>query len=293
MATVDAETRSSADAPTASRGRRRTTVECQPSRSLLTRATGFLRGYQFTLNPYSGCAFGCSYCYARFFAGSAARRDTWGEWVSAKQNAAALLARACASGRLRTGDSVYMSSVTDPYQPAEADLRITRGVLEVLLAYGVQPRLTIQTRSPLVTRDIDLFQRLESVRVNVTISTDSDIVRRRYEPRCPSIEARFAAVEQLAAAGVRFGVSVSPMLPIVDVEAFAKRLLQLNASTYSAQYLKPPGRWFASGSASAALDQAVTDGWGLSEYRAARATIEQILGGGHPLWEGARGYGPV
>lgn len=146
-------------------------VESRQARSVLTPATGFLRGYQFTLNPYSGCAFGCSYCYARFFAGSAARRDTWGGWVSAKENAPTLLARECASGRLRSGDSVYMSSVTDPYQPAEARLRITRELLEVLLAYDMQPRLTVQTRSPLVTRDIDLIQRFEYVRVNMTIST--------------------------------------------------------------------------------------------------------------------------
>ena len=95
---MDAATRPLTDAPPVAGSRHRAIVECQPSRSLLTRATGFLRGYQFTLNPYSGCAFGCSYCYARFFASSEARRDTWGEWVSAKQNAPALLARARASG---------------------------------------------------------------------------------------------------------------------------------------------------------------------------------------------------
>lgn len=83
------------------------------------------------------------------------------------------------------------------------------------------------------------------------------------------------------------------MLPIVDVEAFARRLLELNASTYSAQYLKAPGRRFASGSTEEALNLASADGWGPAEYRAARATIERVLGGRHPLWEGARGYGPV
>lgn len=221
------------------------------------------------------------------------RRDAWGTWVIAKENAPDLLADACASGAIQSGHSIYMSSVTDPYQPVEARLGITPRLLETFLAYDVQPRLTIQTRSPLVTRDIDLLRRFNRLRVNMTISTDSDHVRRKYEPRCPPIEARFAAIEQISAAGIPIGISVSPMLPLVDPEAFAERLLGLNASTYSAQYLKPPGRRFASGSTEEALRLALADGWDHDAYQAARLTIERTLGRGHALWEGARGYGPV
>ncbi len=135
----------------------RTSVEYIESRSILTPTSGFMGQYKFTLNPYSGCGFGCEYCYAKFFASSASRRETWGEWVSVKVNAVELMADACRSGALISGDPVYMSSVTDPYQPIERRLGLTRAVLKTMLRSGVQPRLTIQTRSPLVTRDIDLF----------------------------------------------------------------------------------------------------------------------------------------
>lgn len=271
----------------------RVSVSDVHARTILTPASGFVRGYKFTLNPYGGCAFGCTYCYARFFVADAARRDTWGSWISAKRNAGELLARACTSGMLQTGDAIYMSSVTDPYQPVERRLRLTRELLETLLEYGVQPRLTIQTRSPLATRDVDLFQQFHGIRVIFTIGTDSDEVRRRYEPRCPSIDQRFSAAAEVAAAGVPIGVSISPMLPIRDIDAFAQRLRALDADGYVTQYLKPPGRRFAAGSTVDAICKAQEDGWGIRDYRQARETIARALGDGHSLWEGSRGYGPA
>lgn len=84
--------------------------------------------YKFTLNPYGGCAFGCEYCYARFFAPSSKQRETWGQWVSVKTNARKLIAKACRSGMLNSGDVVYMSSVTGPYQPVERRLGLTRAL---------------------------------------------------------------------------------------------------------------------------------------------------------------------
>ena len=270
----------------------RAAVAYAATRSILTPASGFLVRYRYTLNPYGGCAFGCTYCYARSFAPTVAKQEAWGKWVTVKENAAALVADACRSGKLETGDAVYMSSVTDPYQPIERQLELTRSVLQVLLDHGVQPRLTVQTRSPLVTRDIDLFRRFERVRVNITIGTDSDEVRRRYEPHCPSIGRRFEAAAALAAAGIRLGVSVSPMLPLVDVEAFGARLASLKAA-YATQYLKPPrGRYrFVAGSDPEALRLAREDGWGHAEYERARERLTEILQP-RALWEGANGYGP-
>src|SRR3990172_8558175 len=173
----------------------RRSVQHIDSKTILPPTSGFMSQYKFTLNPYGGCAFGCEYCYARSFAPSSEQRETWGRWVLVKTNARELIAKACRSGVLNSGDAVYMSSVTDPYQPVERHLGLTRTVLKAILDSGVQPRLTIQTRSPLVTRDIDLFQRFERLRVNVTITTDSEDVRRRYEPRCPPISARIDASE--------------------------------------------------------------------------------------------------
>lgn len=271
----------------------RTSVQHIDSKSILTPTSGFMSQYKFTLNPYGGCAFGCEYCYARFFAPSSKQRETWGQWVLVKTNARELIARACRSGVLNSGDVVYMSSVTDPYQPVERRLGLTRAVLEAILDAGVQPRLTIQTRSPLVTRDIDLFERFEKLRVNVTITTDSEDVRLRYEPRCPPIRARIKAAAALSAAGVRIGVSISPMLPLKDAEVFGARLADLRAEEYVTQYLKPVRSHFAAGTSTEALRKVREDGWGMQEYREARQRLARILGKERPLLEGVAGFAPA
>ena len=249
--------------------------------------------YTFTLNPYGGCAFGCEYCYARFFAPSQERRETWGRWVLVKSNARQLIIRACRCGELKSGDAVYMSSVTDPYQPAERRLGLTRAVIEAILDSGVQPRLTIQTRSPLVTRDVDLFQRFERIRVHFTITTDSEDVRRRYEPRCPPIKARMEAAAALAGAGVRIGVSIRPMLPMKDPGSFGAQLAGLGAEEYVTQYLKPTKSQFAAGSSAEAWRMMREDGWSPREYRQAREEIARRLGEERPLLEGREGYAPA
>ncbi len=263
------------------------------SKSILTPASGFMRRYKYTLNPYGGCGFGCEYCYARFFAASERKRQAWGQWISVKRNGPDLIIRACRSGAVKTGDAIYMSSVTDPYQPIEQRLGLTRAILEALLECGVQPRLTIQTRSPIVTRDIDVFRQFDKVRVNFTINTDSEDVRLRYEPHSPSIAMRLKAAAQVAAAGVRVGVSVTPMLPIRDVEAFGFRLASLNADSYSTQFLKSVGSSFAAGSTSETLRKAREDAWGIEEYKRARESLARVLGEGCKLYEGADGYAPI
>ena len=208
------------------------TIDYRPSRSLLSAAGGFIKSYKFTLNPYSGCAFGCEYCYARFFAPTLEDQESWGEWVRVKENAIELLRKARTARspgrRLEPGDAVYMSTVTDPYQPIEQKLGLTRAILEELIE--VQPRLTIQTRSPIATRDIDLFKRFERIRVNFTITTDSEEVRLRYEPHTPAIEVRLKVAEAVAQAGVPIGISISPMLPIRDIKQFARRVADLDAA---------------------------------------------------------------
>jgi hypothetical protein len=126
----------------------RVTVDLVDAKSILTPASGFMAEWDYTLNPYSGCGYGCSYCYAAFFSRDQTRRDTWGAWVEAKKNAVHLIRRFCRRKSLK-GRSIYMSTVTDPYQPVERHLGLTRSILEELLPH--QPRLTIQTRGTLVT----------------------------------------------------------------------------------------------------------------------------------------------
>ena len=92
-----------------------TAVTYAPSREILTRATGFMDAYDYTLNPYSGCSFGCTYCYAAFFSRDIEKQKSWGNWVTVKENAAALLKKR--KPGFLDGKRIYMSSVTDPYQP--------------------------------------------------------------------------------------------------------------------------------------------------------------------------------
>lgn len=182
------------------------------ARSILTKTGGFLDSFDYSLNPYRGCAFGCGYCYAASWVYDAGERERWGRWVQAKANAPALLLKAAHQGKL-TGARIFMSSVTDPYQPVEKRLGIARACLEVLAAFPPL-LLFLQTRSPLVVRDLNLLQRLgERVLVGMSITTDREAVRRALEPGCAPIAARVAAIRTVRAAGVPTIASVAPLLP--------------------------------------------------------------------------------
>ena len=212
-----------------------TSVEYEPVKEILTRATGFMEDYDFTLNPYSGCAFGCTYCYAAFFARSSARRDSWGDWVRVKENAVSRLGSRRSS---LDGKRIYMSSVTDPYQPIERKLRLTRGLLKVL-ARMHRPKLVIQTRSPDVLRDVDLLRELVDnggrVQVNMTVTTDDEDIRRVFEPACPSNERRLRAARDLAERGVAVCVTLTPLLLLRNAERFSSALLESGIQRYIVQ----------------------------------------------------------
>lgn len=196
-------------------------VYAQNAQSVLSKATGFISAYDFTLNPYRGCHYGCSYCYAAAFSPNPEMRKNWGNWVIIKQNAAEILKRELQSWYNKNPDrppSIYMSSVTDPYQPIEAKEQITRHLLEVMLAY--QPTLVIQTRSPMITRDIDILHQFQRLRINMSIPTGSEKVRKDFEPKSPSIIARIQAIAKLKYSipyrencEVRFSITVTPLLP--------------------------------------------------------------------------------
>ncbi len=123
--------------------------------------------------------------------------------------------------------------MTDPYQPVEKELELTRGILKELVEH--QPRLVIQTRSPLVTRDIDLIRQFEVVQVNMTVTTDSEEVRRAFEPSCPGNHQRLDAIAEICAAGIQSCVTMTPLLPVVDAEGFASRLLATGITRFIVQ----------------------------------------------------------
>src|SRR4051812_48853017 len=141
------------------------------ARSIFSPATGFILrgGFDWTCNPYLGCSFGCTYCYAMFLPQNRRPKDQWGRWFQAKQNAVEVARKQAPKV---AGKALYLSSVTDPYMSPERGLQLTRGILEALLPH--QPRLLVQTRGPLVTRDLGVLQRFKAVRVNMSIPTDSE-----------------------------------------------------------------------------------------------------------------------
>ena len=196
-------------------------IHYKSASSILTKASGFMGDYDFTMNPYSGCSFGCTYCYAAFFGSNNALKEQWGQWVHVKENALAMLIKK--RKRPLKNKSIYLGSVTDPYQPVEKELELTRDLLTELADYH-DPRLVIQTRSPLVTRDIDLFKKFSTLQVNMTVTTDTESVRKAFEPQCPSNNIRLKAISELAKAGIQSCITLTPLLPVEDAEAFARTL---------------------------------------------------------------------
>jgi DNA repair photolyase len=202
-------------------------IEEIQAKSILNPTGGFLSTYTHSLNPYQGCAFGknsCPYCYVRAMPVQKFSGKPWGEWVKAKINAAEVLKQDLEAAK-RKGTfgalRIFMSTATDPYQGAESRLKLTRSLLEVFAGSGDFGLLVVQTRSPMIERDLSLLQQLGSrVAVSFTIETNRDEVRRQITPASPSIERRLSTLEKLTGAGLKTQAAISPVLPC-DPEPFA------------------------------------------------------------------------
>jgi DNA repair photolyase len=185
------------------------------SRSVIARNDSPDIPYTFSLNPYRGCEHGCVYCYARpyhEYLGFSAGLD-FETKILVKEDAPDLLRRELAARSWRA-EPIAFSGVTDPYQPAERTLRLTRRCLEVL-ADCRQP-VSVITKSGLVARDADLLAELareSAAYVTLTITTLDEALRRSLEPRAASAGVRLDAVSALAGRGVPVGVMVSPVIP--------------------------------------------------------------------------------
>jgi DNA repair photolyase len=164
--------------------------------------------YPYVINPYTGCQHNCAYCYARFMKRFTGHREPWGQFVDVKINAAELLSTEL--GRKKR-DRVWISGVCDPYQPVEEKYQLTRQCL-TLLAEANWP-VTIQTRSPLVLRDLDILKIGAEFEVGFSITTADDQVRRLFEPLAPSIQDRIKALDELHQVGIKTFVMIAPMLP--------------------------------------------------------------------------------
>lgn len=182
-------------------------------KTLLNKGTGYLSGYSHSLNPYTGCTYGCSYCYVRQMPVSLFRKEEWGTWVDVKQEAAAIFSRDLRRAKSKGPVTIFMSSSTDPYQPIEHKEQVTRSLLQIMVE-DPPDFLFVQTRSPLVERDMDLLIRLgKKVRVSITVETDREDIRKKFTPNAPPIAARLKTLQLLREAGIPIQATIAPVLP--------------------------------------------------------------------------------
>ena len=201
----------------------------------------------YSINPYRGCEFGCRYCYARYThdflsATGAPDPEAFERKIYLKENAAWLLEQELR--KIDPAQEIALGTATDPYQPIERKARITRSLLEVF-ARRSGYRLGIITKSDLITRDIDLLQRIaerNTLVLHLTITTPNAKLARLLEPRAPRPDLRLAAVRKLRDANLHTGVLCSPLLPgITDdersMDRMAAKVAEANASFLAAEPL--------------------------------------------------------
>lgn len=199
------------------------------TRSLLNHCNSRSMPFEWTVNPYRGCAMGCRYCYAAYtheYLGSSVAEDFHAS-IYVKRDQPGETARRLA-GAIRRGERIALGTATDPYQPGEAEEGVSRRFLELVAQHrGV--RLGIITKGAVILRDIDLLRRIHergrlSIHVSL-ISLDAALLR-RLEPWPPPPEVRLEVLRRLAAVGLDVGLSVSPVLPaLTDREADLDALL--------------------------------------------------------------------
>ncbi len=202
-------------AATEERPKRATEYFRDGTKSIITRNNSPDVGFEMSLNPYRGCEHGCIYCYARpthEYLGFSAGLD-FESRIMVKTDAPQLLEAELSSPRWEP-QTLVMSGVTDPYQPVERRLEITRGCLRVLAKF--RNPVAIITKNRLVTRDIDLLGELaarDAAAVNVSLTSLDPNLQRILEPRTSSPQARLETIAQLRSAGIPVGVMTAPLIP--------------------------------------------------------------------------------
>lgn len=187
-----------------------------PVRSLLNRCISRREmPFAWTINPYRGCEFACKYCYARYTHEFMEMRDgiEFEQKIYAKQHAAELLRQELR--RVKPGEEIAIGTATDPYQPIERKLEITRAILQEFARHAGFD-LGIVTKSALIVRDIDALKEISQrnqISVNFTVTTTDVELARLLEPRAPRPDLRLEALHRLREAGIKAGVICAPVLP--------------------------------------------------------------------------------
>lgn len=204
------------------------TIEC---RSILNKSG--IPGIDYAINPYVGCTHKCQYCYAVFMKRFSGHTEPWGDFVDIKTNAPAVLERQLT--RLKRRSHINFGTVCDAYQPIERKYKITRQCLNKLIPYNHS--VSILTKSPLVTRDIDLLRRIDDIEVGFTITTLDPKVRRVFEPGTSPPRQRFRAIKMLSQYKIHTWVFVAPVLPyFTDSEYMITQIIK-KARNAGARYI--------------------------------------------------------
>ncbi|WHT23281.1 radical SAM protein [Crossiella sp. CA-258035] len=228
------------------------------AKTLIQRPPAPSNGY--VINPYTGCALGCAYCYASF-AGRAVGQPVreWGNYLYVKKNAVELARQELAdmSDRQRHRP-LLLSSTTDPYQGHEVRYQLTRGILSELNAIRYPGLVRILTKSPVVVRDIDLLSSLPRAEVGMTVTTSGDKVSRWLEARAPLAAHRLRCLTKLHDAGIPTFAAVGPLLPhfatdpypldelfgqLVEAGVTEVFVEHINLKRYVLERLDPPSWW--------------------------------------------------
>ena len=210
------------------------------TKTILTRTTGYLKKVStHSLNPYSGCGFGNSSCgqgcYVRLNTWINQGRE-WGSFVDVKTNAADLYTQTVQkekswAARQSQPFSIFMSSATDPWQPAEKKYRITRKILQAMISTPPD-ELILQTHSSAILEDLDAIEELSQIcnlRVQISIEGDRDTLPGLPHPPC-SVEDRIRTLEKLSSRGIFTVSCLSPLYPLVDPDSFFHRIKSAGTS---------------------------------------------------------------
>jgi len=181
-----------------------------------------IKGVDYAVNPYIGCAHGCTYCYARFMTRWYHPGEKWGSFVDVKKNALECMKREAPG---KKPGVILFSSVTDAYQPVEKKTKLTRSLLQVLAEQDLP--VEILTKSSLVKRDLDVLGEFTQSEVGLTIISLDDKVRRAFEPGASPIHERLEALELFSDAGIPTFAFLGPLLPHISDEELESLLNSL------------------------------------------------------------------
>lgn len=231
------------------------------------------KGYDLCANSYVGCAFGCKYCYVRFFIKD--KEKDWGEFVRRRDHIKTHLAKELdkplrgkpikalskktnkeiskpgkieydAGGnpiKAYEGKRLVIGTMTDPYQPVEREARLTRSMLNIILNHKTKlAKVGIFTRSPIIAEDIDIIQKLPKARVHFSISPYDDEIISKLEPIGVRHKRRFDTIKALKEAGIRIHVNVAPVIPIYSddvVDMISSKLHELQVDEFFIDPVQP------------------------------------------------------